>query len=241
MVEKLVSPGPKNFTEGSGISRQGATWMDALTKQINRLRGIKTVTTADASSPAGTQALANALKAKLNQVLYALGAEVQDDDAPTATPEEEEASLPPYVQVKDVYSRDEVEPTFDSGATYSYAAGTAPDLASDRNRIDPETLDFRTLQSDGARLEIEYRAAVVGSGGKNAESVTVALLVDGVVTDWTLLTAGDNAMTGGNTLFLYDADNSSHTYSIALFLKDDSTFFEDWSRRILLIRERRNT
>lgn len=241
MADKLVSPGPRQWLEGDGksLSKAGATTLDRLIKMVQRIQALDGVTVADADNPAGAQALANENKERINQILEAFGVVVGDDDPPVESPEEAEASQPAYVQVKDVYTRDEVTPSFGGGLTYSYAAGTAPDLSADRNRIDPVSLDFSTLQSDGARLEIEYRAALVG--GKATDSPTIALLVDGVVTDWTVVAGEDNSNINATAMFILDQDSAVHTYSIAIFQSDASTVIEDWSRRILLIRERRNT
>ena len=241
MADKLVSPGPRHFMEGDGkgVSRAGATWIDILTKQINRLKSIETITTADADNLLGAQALANANKAKINEILYALGADVQEDDPPVETPEDVAEVQSAYVKVEDAFTAAEADFAVTGGSGYVFDDTTAP-LGTNRHNDDPQTLSFSCIQEGGATVEVEYQAVV--SNPSVTVDLTIALTVDGTIVDWTLNDQHTDVRQPLHAHFRTTlSDSFSHTFGIAVYSASTSTTLQQVGRRLLTVRERRNS
>ena len=70
MAETLQVPTSKTpLAEGAIAARPWFTFWSLLGKRQTALAGLATISTADASDPASTQALVNELKAKMNDLL----------------------------------------------------------------------------------------------------------------------------------------------------------------------------
>ena len=93
MVDKLVSPGPRNWTEeGGGLTKAGSTTLDRLIKFVQAVQSLKRVKAAKATNLSTAIALSNALKEAFNSFLAIFGVSGGVDDPPTEDEDIEGAS-----------------------------------------------------------------------------------------------------------------------------------------------------